>query len=411
MKKKAYQRFFVKAWNKLASFLFRNQEIRYLNLEKIIAKVEKSTGKKIDISDTYFEPVKLLVNSINKSGKLTPFGAFYIEMFISGLLESRYQLEKLWELKPEILKIPIVKPMIILGLPRSGTTFLFNLLSCDSQYRFITNWEAIVSQIPSKQGIDRSRDMRRKIGKILIFLQNYLAPNLKNIHKFYLDGPEECTTILMQGFSTQAIDPMFPVSEYSRHLDNIDLKQTYQHFKKVLQTLQWHFSKTSWLLKSPDHLGGIEEVLNQFPDVRLIHLHRDPAQSVSSWASLNVAFQGIWLSEINYAELGMQVLNRLSIDMKRYLKIRTSIKDEQIVDISYKSLVKDPLAVVESIYRHFNMPLTEETRNNMQKFLSKDKKIRHEHVYTAQDFSLSPQKIHEMFDCYMQRFNIEIDKA
>jgi hypothetical protein len=397
-----YQHLLVKVINQIMTPLFEGKD-PFDGARKLI--INEINDQKI------LESFSRLTESIMESGRMTPFGYIYINGFLKRFVKNRIRLSRLWAINPEILREPIVNPIIILGLPRSGTTFLFNLMANDQRIRYIRNWEVSVSPIPPKRGCHFLVDRRRSIGKILLYTQNLLAPHLRHIHDFMLDGPEECTPIFMYGFATQALDPLFYVSSYSRWLDEVDYLKNYEFHKKVLQTLQWNEKKEFWLLKSPDHIAGIEGLLKIYPDALLIHLHRDPAESVTSWASLNQIFQGICLSKINDASLGQQVLDRLGNDMDRYMKIRGSIPKEQIVDVYYSDLISDPIDTVNKIYQFFGISSSPDRTKQLKDFIFKDendRRAKFKHKYSPEDFGLSRNRIHDRFRKYIDKFRVSI---
>ena len=59
------------------------------------------------------------------------------------LLRSRLRLEELYRLHPEIEDEQIDRPIIVCGLPRTGTTHLLNLLSQDPSFRWLPYWESL----------------------------------------------------------------------------------------------------------------------------------------------------------------------------------------------------------------------------------------------------------------------------
>lgn len=398
----AYQSGLVRCWNGIARL--RGHANTRLSSNEIQEKASRSYPVGPDPAPQTLASLDILVDAINETGKLHAFGRFYVHQFLTGLLRNRRRLEAFWAAHPETLTQNIRKPIIILGLPRSGTSFLFNLLGQDPANRYLANWETTVSQVPPRHITRPQRDPRRRIGRLLMQFQRYLAPHLEDIHEFHLDGPEECTPLLMQGFDTQALAGMFDIPAYSEWLDTVDHRATYAHHKRILQTLQGSYPGERWLLKSPDHLAALGPILATYPDACLVHLHRDPVQAVSSWASLNAAFRGIWSHPIDNEQLGVQVLERLARDMDAYLGARHSTGDERILDLPYRTLLRDPLAAVESIYRHFNLHLSDSARSQLQSFLSLDLKKSRSHKYAPEDFGLTSDRIRQRFSSYIDRF-------
>lgn len=406
------QSLLARSWNKLAPWLPAGIAPQSLDADTIIQSILKRHGQGQWLSGAHIEALHQLISALNHTGELHAFGRFYVREMLSGMLDARARLEQHWTRHPDILTLSINKPLIILGLPRSGTSFLFNLLAQDPAHRYLRNWETTVSQIPPARTCQIDQDPRRRTGRLLMAMQNHLAPELKHIHEFHLDGPEECTPLLMQGFQTQALAGMFNVPAYSSWLNQCDHTPDYAHHKRALQTLQNTYPAERWLLKSPDHLPGVAALLKHHPDACLIHLHRDPTESVASWASLNAAFRGICSSQLDNTLIGEQILNRLATDMEAYIEQRDQLGlEKRFMDIPYSALIRDPLGTVEQIYQHFNLDTTDLTRQSIQRFLSQDTKKARKHQYSPEKYGLTGAQILKRFEAYITRFNVQIKDA
>jgi len=236
MKIKPYQSSLVKIWNKSANFLPSRLIASEISVDDILKTAQQRTQKKIIENISFIEPLTKLVSAINETGNLHSFGRFYVKQMLLALVVNRLQLETLWDRHPEILEISIKKPIFILGLPRTGTSFLFNLLALDPNHRYLTNWETTASQCPPPGKYTFANDPRRKQGRFMLRFQHYLAPSMEKIHQFYLDGPEECTPLLFQEFTTLALASLFDVPAYSDWLNNQSHAKTYEHHKRILPT-------------------------------------------------------------------------------------------------------------------------------------------------------------------------------
>lgn len=402
--KPPYRSPLVKAWNALASVTRRPVT---LDAGALLAAAQRKLPDAPPPAAATVEALGVLLEAINSGGALHPFGRYYLEQLFGGLLLNRMRLAKFWTENPDTLTGDVRQPVIVLGLPRCGTSFLFNLLAQDPEHRYLTNWETTVSQIPPEPApATLLQDPRRRIGKLLMAFQRHLAPGLEAIHEFYLDGPEECTPLLMQGFDTQALAGMFDAPAYSRWLDHADHRATYQHHRRILQTLQRCYPAPRWLLKSPDHLAGLEALLEAYPDACLIQLHRDPVQAVSSWASLNAAFRGIWSEQIDAAGLGAQVLERLATDMDASIEARRRLPAERFLDIQYRDLIADPLGQVERIHAHFGLAFPQSTQARVERFLHGDRDKKRSHAYAPEHFGLTAEGIRERFAHYIAHYGV-----
>ena len=357
--------------------------------------------------DTCLEGLERLVEDFNHYGGFHHFGRFYVGQFLHGLLVERLQLAKFWAEHPEILETGVPRPLVIVGLPRTGTSFLFNLLARDPAHRYLTNWEASVSQVPPgrRQRKGLRRDPRRRKGRLMLAFQKYLMPEIEKQHAFLLDGPEECTPILMQGFSTQAFAGMFDVPDYSSWLDTADRLPSYRHHRRVLQTLQWTYPGQRWLLKSPDHIGALDALLRVYPDACVVCTHRDPANAVTSWASLAYSFRSIYYENPDPERLGKQALERLARDTDAFLGARESLPADSFFDVDFSELVERPLDIVQSIYGRFALPLADEALQAMRGHLARDAGFRPgRHRYSPADFGLTATGIRDRFSAYCSRF-------
>ncbi|ACK54382.1 sulfotransferase [Thauera aminoaromatica] len=403
--KPPYRSPLVKAWNAIASAARRPVT---LDARALLVAAQRKQPDAPPPPAATMDALGVLVEAIH-SGRsaLHPFGRYYLEQMFAGLLSNRMRLAKFWAEHPETLADEVRQPVIVVGLPRCGTSYLFNLLAHDPEHRYLTNWETTVSQIPpTPPPVTLRQDPRRRIGKLLMAFQRHLAPGLESIHEFHLDGPEECTPLLMQGFDTQALAGMFDAPDYSHWLDHADHRATYQHHRRILLTLQRCYPAGRWLLKSPDHLAALEALLETYPDACLIQLHRDPVQAVSSWASLNAAFRGIWSERIDAAELGPQILERLATDMDASIDARQRLPADRFLDLQYRDLIADPLGQVERIHAHFGLDFAPSTRARVESFLHGDRDKKRSHAYAPEHFGLSAERIRERFARYIGHYGV-----
>lgn len=391
----------TKAWNRFA----REPDLRTWSVDEFLRLARKRAGLSRFEDDEFQKGLESFVASVKETGGLHAFGAFYLRQLVIAMLVHRLNLDELLRVQPQVQQERIKEPLFVLGLPRSGTTLLFNLLAQDPGHRFMFNWEAFIAQVPPEGNYRFANDPRRKQAKWVLRFQKYLMPELDNIHEFSASGSEECTPILMQGFATQALAGGFDVPAYSSWLDNADHAATYHHHKRALQALQWKYPAERWLLKSPDHLAALDALLEQYPDARFIHIHRDPAESVASWASLNFVYREVYYPQIDKADLGRQILNRLANDIDRYMALRSRVPPDQVFDIQYKNFTSNPIEVLQQAYDHFGFHFSDTTRTTMQAYLGDNPAHKHgPHNYSPEEYELTQEIIRDRFSAYIQRF-------
>jgi len=294
-------------------------------------------------------------------------------------------------------------------LPRTGTSLLVNLLSKDPEHRYLSNWETTVSQVPPEGKYSFANDPRRKQGRFLMKFQDYLVPQMKNIHEFHVDGPEECTLLLMQSFTTKAFSEMYEVPTYFNWLENASHKETYRHHKRILQTLQWKYPGRRWLLKCPLHMEAIHDLLETYPDACIVQTHRDPVKVIPSHASLCATFRGISKSSLEPDKLGEYVMKSWAGYLSNYLNKRREQDQSRFIDIQYATLKSDPIGTVEKIYNYFDFSLTEKAKRSMFNYLAQQQSRKITHFYSARTYGLTPALIRDSFKDYIEQFDIPLE--
>ncbi len=371
----------------------------------LLQQAVDKTGLENTQDQQFLEGMTAFLSSANKSGGFHAFGRFYLKQLVIAMLVHRLKLAELLREHPDIQQQRLPQPLFVIGLPRSGTTLLFNLLAQDPAYRYLYNWEAFIGQVPPRGNYTFHTDPRRRQAVWMLRFQKYLLPGLDALHEFSAGGSEECTPVLMQGFATQALAGGYDVANYSAWLDTADHIPTYRHHKQVLQALQWQYPGEQWLLKSPDHLAAIDAIVSVYPDARFVHIHRDPAQSVASWASLNLLYRSLYYRSIDKNALGQQILDRLSADMRACMAARQRHPEARIIDVSYDALTADPLSVVADVYAQLGQPFSGSNQQHIQRYMAENPGGKHgAHHYLPEDFGLTGEQIHSEFREYISQF-------
>ncbi len=102
--------------------------------------------------DDFVERLGVLCEAMHREGGFNGAGVMQQHVLITGLLKNRLLIEDLVGRHPEILDEQIVAPIIICGLPRTGTTHLHNLMSADPALRSLPYWESLEPVLPGERG-------------------------------------------------------------------------------------------------------------------------------------------------------------------------------------------------------------------------------------------------------------------
>jgi hypothetical protein len=351
--------------------------------------------------EDYIEPLEILINSLNKHNKFNRFGKIAFNHQLKNRLKMRKMLN---ELHSKNNFDEPSDPIFVIGLPRSGTSLLFNLLSLDEAHRSPMYWE-IMHLMPLTK-TKSARQRREFKTNTELKLAKTIIPKLRSIHTIRATTPEECQQIATMNIRSFVYMCMADVPEYIEYLKNTSFASVFKWHKKFYQALELNGKPTRWLLKDPSHIGHIPEILKEYPNAKFIHIHRDPIESVGSFCSLTKNVRLAFSKKINTHGIGETVIDFWNHNLKKGMSDRKSLSNNQIVDIQYSKFIKNPLGHIKDIYIQLNLGMSIATENKIQDYLLKDKQItKSSHNYSLSEYGLNEEIIKNEFRDYMLNYD------
>ncbi|MAT52476.1 MAG: sulfotransferase family protein [Porticoccaceae bacterium] len=328
--------------------------------------------------------------------------------WIVELLVMRLHMVQDENRHPEILAQQIEKPLVVLGLPRAGTTILYDLLSLDPDSRAPREWE-IVRPWPAPEVESFGTDPR--IGQLQDSYDSILAisPEMNDIHRLDATQPGECNSIMVHHFASPNFAALLAVPDYDEWLISLDrVPGRYPAHKRILQQLQWRGPKGHWVIKAPVHLLDLEGLLETYPDAQMVWTHRDPVLTMSSISSHIYALQKALGSGMEKADIGAAQWRNWRKALLAGTRTRTEIPavEQAILDISNRDVIVDPVGTVERIYAHFDRPFSAEFAEGIRHFVRHHKGAarRGKHRHSLEEYDLNGEVIRRELDEYYQRF-------
>jgi len=314
---------------------------------------------------------------------------------VVSLLAERLRIEDAWKQHPEIREVPIVAPMYLTGLPRTGTSALLNLLSTDPAMRPMALWEgtnpAPLPGRPPKEEDHRYVELKGFLDHL--YSEN---PEFGAIHHTTADTPEECIHLLNHTFADVQFGVEVLMEPYASWFRSQDHHAAYRYYADILRMLQWQRPGERFLLKSPAHLWALDVLVELFPDCSIVVTHRDPVESVVSYASMMMAM--MTGRELDPRDLGPTVLEYLAAKMDQAVACREKIAPGRILDVDYTDFIDDPLAVAHSIYRHFDLPLSAEVEESWAAHAASHTQGGHgTHEYGLGEYGLTEEVVRARF--------------
>ena len=258
-------------------------------VDALLAEARSSTGGLDDFGDARFMPaLHRLCDSLDREAKLSPTGVYLMRTKLISQLVNRLRLEDYFKQHPEIADEVIAAPVVIVGLPRTGTTKLHRLLSRDPRFHWMAWWESIYP-VPFAGETLQQPSARIAQARSDVQAMTTAMPKLTAIHPMDADAADE-EVMLMEHSFLSAFNAYADVPSYMQWMDAQDQRPAYAFLKRMLQFLQWQkrqrgITAERWVLKAPHHLLRMGVLLDEFPGARVIQTHRDPKSSIPSIAS------------------------------------------------------------------------------------------------------------------------------
>ena len=383
----------------------------WVSLDKmtLLDKACKQTGLEDLGCDSFQEPLGVLLKSLESDAHLSFIGRVCAHSDILRMLCNRLRLQEDRKLHPQIADQIINRPLFIMGLPRTGSTLLHALLAQDVSCRAPQTWE-VMHPSPPPERFSYDHDPRIAINARELKWSGIIMPGFKKVHLIDAQLPQECIAITAHSFISYLFESMYFVHSYRAWHDGRDKRPAYECHKQFLQHLQWRAPGTHWVLKAPSHLFALENLMQVYPDARIVMTHRDPLKVLASCASFTEVLRGSFTDCLDRKKLGVEIARHwergagLSIDFCK----SNGNSQGRIFNVLYADLVREPMALVRLIYSHFDMELTSETEMAMQRFLAENPQNKHGvHRYSLDEFGLDRDAERRSFEFYTNFFGIE----
>ena len=356
-----------------------------------------------DFGDPAFrERLEILCAALQTEAGLSDTGVAVVFEQLVGNLVNRLRLQALLTAHPEIEDIPIERPIVICGLPRTGTTHLHNLLAADPALRHLPYWESLEPFPAPDEADERPRRDRCAAGLDIV---NTSMPEFKRMHDMTVDHAHEEIQLLANDISGMLFETTYQIPSFAAHYKTHDQSASYAHMKRQLQAMQWLRGGTRWVLKSPQHLEQFPTLLKTFPDATFVVTHRDPVEVTLSMATMISYASRMASAHPDPVAISRYWLSRAEDLLGGCLRDRDVLPAGQSIDVRFGDFMADEEGTVARIYELAGQPLTPAARAAMAQFRVEHPRGRHGGVrYDAGDLGLDVADIGRRFTAYRQRF-------
>jgi hypothetical protein len=370
--------------------------------EGLLRRAAAAAGVHAPAEGSFREGLRVFVADL-PAARLHPRGTAAVEAQLHEHLVNRLRIDAWLARHPEVLEQRVTSPIVVVGLPRTGTTLLSCLLGRDDRHRALMGWEAH-DPLPPPEAATFATDPRVGARRDLTRALHDANPALAAMHFEDPDDPTECTTLLAQDLKSFLLVATANVPAYVEWLVACDHASAYRHHHRALQVLQSR-APGRWSLKSPDHALAVDALLAEYPDARLVMTHRDPVEAVASMCSLVRAWAGAFSDADHRDAVAESWTELLATCAERVMAFRDVHGDERFHDVAYDDLVADPLGVMRSIYGWLGEDLPPVAEAAMARYVDEHPQgSRGRHEYRLDDLRLDARRVTDRFAAYVERF-------
>jgi hypothetical protein len=378
---------------------------RFEDLEDELHRAAVDTTRLEDFGDpAYLVGLRVLLHAFDTDPQLTEIGRQFAYGTVLSTLTARLHAQHGWSQHRETLGSRLVRPLVITGIPRTGTTALHKLLSMDPQFQGLERWLTETPMIrPPRESWGALPAYRATVANLDAFFA--AMPEMRKAHDMVADEPDECLEVLRQSFVSNRFSSSAYLPSYDQWFFGQSESGSYRRYVNVLRLIGAAEPNKRWLLKNPGHIAQIDALFEVLPDACVIQTHRDPLQAMPSLCSTLYMARRMFEGEATRAEIiGPRECHYWQQALSCTDGARRS-REKQFFDVDHRDFVADPMGTVRNIYRYFGLELSDIARDRMQAWIVARPTSKHgEHRYRLEDFGITAPQVRDTFADYSKRF-------
>jgi len=379
-----------------------------LGVDAICGQASAEVGLDDFGSNSFRAPMRAALDGFRDDVSISPMGHISVHTLFTQLARNRLLIADMLKRHPEIHDIAITAPIIVAGLPRTGTTHLHNLLSADPALRSLPYWESLEPvPLPGDVPGPGGEDPRLERTGVAVDFTNAALPLFRRMHEMTVDHRHEEIQLLAIDFSTMLIETMAPMPSWRDRYLATDQTPHYEYLRTVLQVLTFLRGGERWVLKSPQHLEQFGALMTVFPDATVVVTHRDPVAVTASMATMLAYTSRMQLAQVDPVLIGHYWMNRLHTMLATAMSERDLLPADRSMDVRFNEFMADDLGTVARIYELAGQPLDDAARAGHAAYIDGHRRNRFGSVtYDLADFDIDADECRSGFADYIERFGL-----
>jgi hypothetical protein len=375
-----------------------------IDAAKLVAQAKQFVGSD-DLGERIYEPaIEAFTSALDAEGRPEAFHVARLEFQLQHFLLTRAKAAAFFREHPEARKLELKAPVFIVGMPRTGTTLLHNLLAGHPDHFSPPLWQL---QTPIREEATYEAWEQASVARseFVLGMMRQTIPEMAHIHPMNPRWPDECSFLFRPSFATMANAFTYRIPSYSRWLLATDMKPYYEYYRVLLQALLFQNGerapKARLVLKDPCHLWHLGVLLDVFPDAKVIFLHRHIDEALASFTSLCFMFQRHWSVYKDPSMIGTYCLPLLEEGLGPAVFLRRALGAGRVMDVRYRDLVESPRRTLTAICENIGARTDADAMVAMEKWLSENPQHKDgRHTYTLEEFGYRREEIMERFRAY-----------
>ena len=380
-----------------------------LTLQSLTQLAETEASGSLDLTSFESEILSRLIEALNSSGRLNSAGIGFHHQRLVEILKNRIAIDQWFKIHPEINEEHISDPIVVVGLPRTGTTLLHRTIAADSRL-LAPLWYEVRNPVPlSESFVESDTRIPKAEAEVAAILS--ASPELAAIHPMDATAPDEEIMLLEHSFMSTVPECYAYLPDFGNWLYEQDQTPGYEYLYRILQFLQWQkrqrgLTGTRWLLKTPHHLHYPRALAAVFPRAKVVQTHRHPLEVIPSYGSMMCALAAPFTDHLDRTAMTAHWAHKWQCGLDATLAARA---DEGLsldyLDLAFTDLLADPKSQIERVYAFINEDLTQRALEEMASWQELNtRESRPEHHYTLEEFGLSENLINEQFSTYIGHY-------
>ena len=385
--------------------------------QSILDEARALTGLSDFGADDFRVRLGVLRDEWSADPELTALARISLRNYLVRYAANRLLIHDTLQRHPEILDERIERPLVVVGLPRSGTTHMVNLLAADDRLHSLPLWESY-EPVPRRGEAplpDGSDPRYRRCAEAWEGMKR-MTPFIAAMHPMDPDHIHEELELMGPDFASYNFEWLAMSPRWRDHYYATDQTPHYEYMKNVLRLLQWRRRQAGqgdkrWVLKCPQHLEQLPVLDRVFPDATVIVTHRDPVAVIQSSVTMQAYSQRINRRRVAMRELVAYWSDRVEHLLRACVRDRDLLPAARSFDSPFHEFMADEIGTMTKVYQRAGLEFTPTARERLERYVAahprgKEGKV----VYRlARDFGVDPAALRERFAFYFERFPVRAE--